>query len=382
MFLKSATLIRLKLMLSPTYIFSMILVPFLLAFVLISYNGTFSNVIKVGIMYDSQYLEENIQSTLDLYADKSIKFIFFDNENEMKEKVMDYSIDSAYYFTKKLETSNNSAITVYKTETTTSTKTLNILISSIVMQNKSGVLGYKVLKQYLDKNTDENIIKDEILKNSYIYTKNGALMDITYEFVNLPIASTYSKPLFFMDNIFYGVLAILALYTSILNSGRIIKEKNSSIFSRLKINNHNVKIYFFSFFIALFLLNFTFLSLSQFILGIIYKPSFTLSNIIMLNIVYSLCISAFATFLAVFLKKDSIVEAFSVFIFLLSIAFGGFVFDIGELFISLVPIKYLFFVNYYVDGLNNNNKFFNLSILSVCALLFCLTAFFRSTAKD
>lgn len=375
MFLKQATLIRLKLMINPTYIISMILIPLLLAFILISYKGNFTNIINVGILYDSKYLEDNIQHTLELYADDSINFVFFENENEMKEKVMDYSIDSGYYFTEKLKTNNNSSIVVYKTETTTSTKTLNILIASIVMQNKSGELGYNVLKKHLDKTTDENIIKNEILENSYLYTKDGPLMDITYEFINLPAHA--SKPIFSMDNIFYGVLSIVALYTTILNSGRIIREKNSSIFSRLKINTNNIKIYFASFFLASFLLNFIFLSLSQFILGIIYKPTFNIFNILILNIVYSLCISAFSTFLAVFLRKDSIVEALSVFIFLLSIVFGGIIFNISEIFSFLNPVKYLFFVTYYIDGLSNNTFLFNISILGACFIVFCMISFLK-----
>ncbi len=311
--------------------------PVFVIFILFNIDLNKESKIKVALAYENDEIKNIIHPSIMEYSKETIDFFVCENKDELIKSVSAYKTDCGYFF--KAGDYKNS-IELYKTKTTTSDTVLNIFLSTLVMQRRSGEMGEKVLHPYI-----KEIDAEEILQDSYEYSKNGSLMKIKYRTTGGEIQNENS-----FDKLFYGLFALTALFISILNSSRFIKERNSDLHYRIKMNNLEFKNDLSQIF-SLFLSNIFYLSVAHIILGLVYKVEFNFFQIIIADILFSLCVSVISFLIGKYFKRDNFIMILAVFLFLFNFAAGGLIFDISEIAVNLSFVKYFSILFYYLNVL-------------------------------
>lgn len=359
-------ILRLKLLLNKSFIVSILVVPILIFLITSTVNLNDQQKINIGISYETTELKDLLDLRIKTYVDDSFNLIIFDTETELKSSVEKYKIDCGYFITNKYVDKYAKSIKLYKTPTTTSDKVLNIFLGSILVLDRSGELGVKVLEKNI---TNKDLAKQEIQQSSY--KKDGPLMDISYDIKKYETNISNSNLINF-DNLFYSLYSIIILFVCILNIEQIIEEKNSNIILRLKTIKNGVLKYFSTYIIAQAIIIFFYLTVSHILLNIFYKTSYNIMILIIFDMLLSFAISSFCIMVAVLFKSNKYILILAIYSFISSLLFSGAIVPIKNIISKLDILKYMSFNYYYLAGLNGDilNAFIMICIIALCILIF------------
>lgn len=343
-------IIRIKLLVNKSFIVSILVVPIFIFLITSTVDLNKQQKINIGIGYETDEIKKLLDSRINTYIDDSFNLIIFNNEEDLKASVETYKTDCGYFITSKYVNKYAKSINLYKTETTTSDKVLNIFLASILVLDRSGELGVKVLEKYID---NKDIAKETIQQDAKVYTKDGALMDISYDTKNYK-TNTSKTNLINFDNLFYSIYGIIILFVCILNIEQIIEEKNSNIILRLKNIKNGISKYFGSYLIAQSIIIFVYLTISHLVLNVFYKTSYSNYGIVIIcDILLSFVISSFCIMISIIFKSNKYILVLAVYSFISSLLFSGAILPIKNVISNLDILKYFTFNYYYLLGLNS-----------------------------
>ena len=346
-------LIRLKLIINPTFFISILILPFLILFLLQNIDFEKEKKLSVGIFFENAEKTEMLRKNIHYYMNDSSdisNIIEFENENSLVENILNYNIDCGFVVKESYGDTFGESIKLYKTNFSTSDVIMKGFIATIAIQDMSGQFGQSVLRKYLD--TDKEIVKEEILQSTYEYTKDGSLMNIDYQYVNNGAKEMSERREYLsLEKIILGLFSSLSVFLAFTMIDKAVNERKSEIFNRIKLGdkyliNYNAT-YFFSFAIVIF----SYLTLCIVIFGFIGDLQFNINSLIFANLFLSVVTSFMVILLINIMKSSKYTFLLSLYVFLFCLIFNESLFKIKDVISALEPLKFFNVVYYYLNML-------------------------------
>ncbi len=242
---------RLKLFFTPSFIAALCIFMLGIFCALNVLSAEDSMKIRIGVLNGSSKEEQLIIKYLTDYMGKSGEVVLFARQDELVKSVMRRSVDCGFIAS---EGFGSNGIELIKTNLTASDQVVGLIVSSAVIQNMSGQLGYSVLKDYFNKQEKERIIS-AIQNSSDEYIKDGPLMEIIYETMKSSKAGGADVKVKILEDMAAWLIIILTAVMSMLYSMKLAEERSTSIYGKIQASAIGARRYMLYNIMFLFVVN-------------------------------------------------------------------------------------------------------------------------------
>lgn len=301
-------------------------------------------VVTVGISFEpNDNFSRNIFDTVTQQTQDNpfLSFITFYNIEEMKNAIYVNSINHGYIFTQNLSNDpfSYNAIQTFVSPRTLAIPIVNEIVSAAILYH--GL--HSITLDVMDIHFPQDDVYDFVTESIEFYREQDIFMTPTM------ISVTKGNPIEEIQNVSttrinLAVIGITLLAILIFVTPMFISEKNSGILTSLNTLQVAKSSYYFSIWTSVFLILFLIGSVATFFLNFhvnyfVFLFLYVLKNVIIMAVLY------------LFMKNDSWIQNFGIFIIIINIFFGGVLIDLNEINETLGAIQNFFPLFHYINFL-------------------------------
>lgn len=368
-----------RIVMSKSFVFIMVLLPVAIfgCITFLKMNQSILN-IKVGIIYDEQ--DELSQNLFDSLLDnKEISFEQFENTEagnaELEHMIKTGKLECGYIIhddiAKKVKSGRlTELITLVKSPQTVADVAINeMFYAAFLKVSMANITTAELMGAFkkLDYDETKKLISEKIAE---YYEKEDMFVKGNYSYQNGTYTDYNEQTSPFPKRLLHGIIALFMLISAMFMLPRFIDEKKNS-FSK-KLGFAGTCRYYFSLFLSLFFANFIFGVISLYLIKLYYPQALAEMPIeISMLALYIGAVCAMGVFAIGLLKKSDWIYSGSIFILIITISFGGIVFDIGEIVPLFAKISDCFATSNYINYLMlGHAKYLYILLATLFILLF------------
>lgn len=356
-------IIRLKMSMSPVFLFTLILFPLAVMTAGLLLHEPGAGKISVGFLYPASLADEMLRVTArfesSIRNNGEVVTYPAHERQAMENDVAKGRLECAYVI-------DGDELVLIKSPVTMSDQVLNVALVSVLVETMSGELGYNVLKPFFPATSKHKIVTD-IQQRADAYASTGSFMDMETIWVGEDPAAV--REVNFMQRVFHGITALFVLFLSLLGALTLAAECKSRFFLRIIASGTGLGTYLAANVLVLFTVNLGFFFLSGVFGALGGLPLYSLATELVMAISFSAAAAGLSLGLAVLIGDDAVFAPLLIFLFVTVALFGNVFFPLTEVIAYLNPLPYILLTGFYMAGLEKAIPLAEAVSLLICAIV-------------